>query len=95
MISNEHPEHFERYRWDPDLPRRVELGRAWMAGAGELRVTSAAGTDLTIGLAGAFVAGSTGVTDGPGVDRALAGRPRRCVPGGGSVSGRSCSRPAI
>lgn len=88
MISNEHPEHFERYRWDPDLPRRVELGRAWMAGAGELRVTSAAGTDLTIGLAGAFVAGSTGVTDGAGSIAHWPGGLVAAFPAAGSVSGR-------
>ena len=26
MISNEHPETFERIGWDPDLPRRVMIG---------------------------------------------------------------------
>jgi 2,5-dihydroxypyridine 5,6-dioxygenase len=66
MISNEHPENFERFAFDPDLARRVEIGRGWMAGATTMHVGSAAGTDLTIGLEGAFVAGSTGVTDGPG-----------------------------
>src|SRR6185503_10687710 len=34
--------------------------------ATEMRVTSEAGTELTIALAGAFTAGSTGVTTGPG-----------------------------
>jgi len=88
MISNEHPEHFERYRWDDDLPRRVELGRTWMAGAAELRVTSAAGTDLTIGLAGAFVAGSTGVTEGPGSIAHWPGGLVAAYPAAGTVDGR-------
>ena len=66
MISNEHPEVFERLRWDDDLPRRVGLGHDWLRAASTMRVTSAAGTDLTVRLAGAFTAGSTGVTDGPG-----------------------------
>jgi 2,5-dihydroxypyridine 5,6-dioxygenase len=66
MVSNEHPENFERYVFDPGMAARVERGRAWMASATEMHVTSAAGTDLRIGLEGAFVAGSTGITDGPG-----------------------------
>jgi len=66
MLSNEHPENYERYTWDDDLPRRVELARARVAGADRMRVTSAAGTALEVRLAGAFVAGSTGVTSGPG-----------------------------
>lgn len=66
MISNEHPENFERYRFDPDLPRRVALGARRMSQARRLTVTSPAGTDLRIGLTGAFVAGSSGITDGPG-----------------------------
>jgi 2,5-dihydroxypyridine 5,6-dioxygenase len=66
MVSNEHPEVFERLGWDADLPRRVALGHAWLAAAHTMHVTSAAGTDLTVRLAGGFSAGSTGVTDGPG-----------------------------
>jgi 2,5-dihydroxypyridine 5,6-dioxygenase len=66
MVSNEHPEVFERLGWDADLPRRVALGHSWLAAARTMRVTSAAGTDLTVHLAGGFSAGSTGVTDGPG-----------------------------
>lgn len=66
MISNEHPEVLERIGWDDDLPRRVELGYQWIAAAREMRVTSTAGTLLTVQLAGAAAAGSTGLTDGPG-----------------------------
>jgi 2,5-dihydroxypyridine 5,6-dioxygenase len=66
MISNEHPDIFERLGWDDDLPRRVGLAHDRLRGAKEMRVTSDAGTDLTINLAGAFTAGSTGVTAGPG-----------------------------
>lgn len=88
MISNEHPEHFERYRFDADLARRVELGRSWMAAAKQLHVTSAAGTDLTIGLAGAFVAGSTGLTDGPGSIAHWPGGLVAAYPAAGTVAGR-------
>ena len=66
MLSNEHPENFERYVFDADLARRVELGAAWLQAATEMRVTSAAGTDLTIHLPGSFVAGSTGLATEPG-----------------------------
>lgn len=66
MISNEHPDVLERIAWDPDLPRRVEHGHALLQSATQLHVTSAAGTDLLVDLAGAFTAGSTGLTDGPG-----------------------------
>ena len=66
MLSNEHPENFERYAFDPDLARRVELGASWLAAAAEMRVTSEAGTDLTVRLAGSIVAGSTGLATEPG-----------------------------
>jgi 2,5-dihydroxypyridine 5,6-dioxygenase len=66
MISNEHPEVFDRLGWDADLPRRVELGHQWLKAASTMRVTSAAGTDLTVRLEGGFSAGSTGLTAGPG-----------------------------
>ncbi len=66
MISNEHPEVFERLGWDDDLPRRVDLGHEWMKAAATMQVTSAAGTELEVRLAGAFTAGSTGLTAGPG-----------------------------
>jgi len=66
MISNEHPEVLERIGWDDDLPRRVELGYQWLSAASIMRVTSAAGTDLTVQLTGASAAGSTGITSGPG-----------------------------
>ena len=66
MISNEHPEIFDRLQWDNDLPRRVALGHEWLIAAQAMHVTSAAGTDLTVQLAGANTAGSTGLTAGPG-----------------------------
>lgn len=66
MISNEHPEIFERLGWDPDLPRRVNEGHARLTAARVMTVTSPAGTDLRVELAGAVTAGSSGVTAGPG-----------------------------
>jgi 2,5-dihydroxypyridine 5,6-dioxygenase len=66
MISNEHPENFERYAEDPTLEERVERGVALLEAAAEMHVTSAAGTDLTARLEGAFRAGSSGAATEPG-----------------------------
>jgi 2,5-dihydroxypyridine 5,6-dioxygenase len=66
MISNEHPENFERFRYDPELGRRVAEAHDALASASSMHVTSGAGTDLTVHLAGSVTAGSTGLTDGPG-----------------------------
>ncbi len=66
MISNEHLDTYDRLPWDDDLPRRVDLAHERLRHARTMHVTSAAGTDLTVQLAGAFTAGSTGLTAGPG-----------------------------
>ena len=60
MISNEHPENVERWPHDPTLADRVNSGVELLKAAEVMRVTSAAGTDLTVRLDGAFVAGSFG-----------------------------------
>ena len=88
MISNEHPDTFDRLGWDDDLPRRVALGHDLLRAASTMHVTSAAGTDLTISLAGAFTAGSTGLTDGPGSVAHWPGGLVLAFPAAGSVSGR-------
>ena len=66
MISNEHPENFERLPHDVGMAQRVEKGYDMICAASTMRVTSEAGTDLTVHLDGSFRAGSTGVTSGPG-----------------------------
>lgn len=87
MISNEHPEIFERIGWDDGLPYRVAEGHRRLRAAGEMRVTSAAGTDLTVALAGAATAGSTGLTDGPGSIAHWPGGLVLAFPAAGAVSG--------
>lgn len=87
MISNEHPDVFDRLGWDADLPRRVELGHAWLRDAATMRVTSAAGTDLTVRLEGAFTAGSTGLTAGRGSIAHWPGGLVLAFPAAHSVSG--------
>lgn len=88
MISNEHPDIFERLGWDPDLLRRVELAHRRLAGAQEMRVISDAGSDLTVNLSGAFTAGSTGVTNGPGSIAHWPGGLVIAFPAAHSVGGR-------
>jgi len=87
MLSNEDPENFERYAFDPDLARRVELGAGWLADAAEMRVTSPAGTDLTVALAGAVVAGSTGLATEPGSLAHWPGGLVAAFPAAGTVQG--------
>ena len=88
MISNEHPDIFDRLGWDPDLPRRVELAHHRLRSAGEMRVTSDEGTDLTVDLAGAVTAGSTGVTAGPGSIAHWPGGLVIAFPAANTVNGR-------
>lgn len=66
MISNEHPELYERMVHDPTIKPAVSAASDMMRSTKEMRATSPAGTDLTVDLTGAFVAGSWGYTDQPG-----------------------------
>jgi 2,5-dihydroxypyridine 5,6-dioxygenase len=87
MISNEHPDIFDRLGWDSDLPRRVGLAHERLRSAAEMRVTSDAGTDLAVSLAGAVTAASTGLTDGPGSIAHWPGGLVIAFPAAGAVSG--------
>ena len=88
MVSNEHPDTFDRLAWDDDLPRRVGVGLDLLRSTTTMHVTSAAGTDLVVDLAGATTAGSTGVTDGPGSIAHWPGGLVLAFPAAGSVNGR-------
>lgn len=66
MISAEHPENCERWPHDPELEHKVARGVALLETASVMTVTSDAGTDLTVDLAGAFRAGSHGWCTKPG-----------------------------
>lgn len=87
MISNEHPENFERLPHDPEMARRVDIGHRMIAAADTMRVRSEAGTDLTVRLAGSFTAGSTGVTSGPGSIAHWPGGLVLAFPAPGTVNG--------
>ena len=65
-ISNEHPDALERFAPDPELKERVRDAAKRCKGAKRMTVTSAAGTDLTVDMAGASTVGVWGWTDKPG-----------------------------
>lgn len=87
MISNEHPETFERMEPDPGLAERVAKGKRWLTEARTMHVTSPTGTDLTVDLAGAFRAGSHGATDQPGDIAHWPGGLVLAFPAAGTVNG--------
>lgn len=66
MVSYEHPEVYERMVHDPVMAERVSAAHDLMKASKTMRATSEWGTDVTVELAGAFTAGSTGVISGPG-----------------------------
>jgi 2,5-dihydroxypyridine 5,6-dioxygenase len=87
MISNEHPETFERMVHDDTLADRVGLGKRWLTEAATMRVTSPHGTDLTVDLDGAFRAGSHGATTEPGDIAHWPGGLVLAFPAAGTVDG--------
>ena len=66
VVSNEHPEALERLAPDDALEARVRAAAKLMRGAKTMRVTSAAGSDLAVDLAGAATVGVWGWTNRPG-----------------------------
>ncbi|WP_342362861.1 peptidase M29 [Terrarubrum flagellatum] len=66
VISNEHPEALERMRPDSALEQRVRAAAKMVRGAKRMRVTSKAGSDLDVDMAGASTVGVWGWTDRPG-----------------------------
>jgi 2,5-dihydroxypyridine 5,6-dioxygenase len=66
VISNEHPEALERMMPDAGLEKIVRAAARLLRGAKRMTVTSAAGTNLDIDMAGAATVGVWGWTDKPG-----------------------------
>ncbi len=66
MIGNEHPEIFERLRPVAKLHDLCRHGANLISDADRMTVTSPAGTDLMVDLAGAQGRGSAGVAEGRG-----------------------------
>jgi len=87
MISAEHPENCERWPHDPALAGKVDRGLGLLQEAAEMRVTSPAGTDLTVRLDGAFRAGSYGWCTEAGQIAHWPGGLVLAFPAAGSVDG--------
>src|SRR6202021_1711082 len=64
-ISNEHPEALERMVPDLALEKRVRAAAKMLRGTKRMRVTSGAGTELDVDMAGASTVGVWGWTDKP------------------------------
>jgi 2,5-dihydroxypyridine 5,6-dioxygenase len=93
MVSNEHPEILERTRPDPALEAKVRNGIRMLKGATTMRVTSVAGTDLTVALPGARVGGGWGLTAKPGTITHWPGGLCLAFPAQGSVDGTLVMQP--
>ena len=66
VISNEHPEALERMMPESALEKIVRAAARMLRGAKRMKVTSPAGTDLDVDMAGASTVGVWGWTDKPG-----------------------------
>jgi 2,5-dihydroxypyridine 5,6-dioxygenase len=86
-ISNEHPDVLERLAPSPADEQKVRAGMRLLRQAGEMNVTSPAGTDLAIRVAGARVGGVWGYTEKPGTLSHWPGGLCLCFPAAGSVNG--------
>ncbi len=87
MVSNEHPEALERLIPDPALEPKVKAGIGALKQARVMRVTSAAGTTLTVRMEGARAAGVWGYCERPGAVAHWPGGLCLCFPAAGSVDG--------
>nr|WP_047169571.1 peptidase M29 [Sphingomonas sp. Y57] len=86
-ISNEHPELLERCVPDPALKSRMKKYLDILRGARTMRVTSGAGTDLTVDIEGAPAGGGWGACDEPGTLDHWPGGVVICYPKAGSTNG--------
>jgi len=87
MVSNEHPEVLERCMPDAALEPKVKAGMKLLKAARAMRVTSSAGTDLSISLAQARVGGGWGYTARAGTISHWPGGLCLAFPAQGSVQG--------
>ena len=85
--SNEHPDDLERLAPSPADEQKVRAGIRLLKSARTMQVTSPAGTDLSIGIAGAQVGGVWGYTEKPGTLSHWPGGLCLCFPPAGSVNG--------
>jgi 2,5-dihydroxypyridine 5,6-dioxygenase len=88
VICNEHPEILERTEPTAALGPKVALGIQMLREASEMRVTSEAGTDLTVDLRGAPCGGTPGFGTHPGAVAHWPGGLCLAFPGKNTVNGR-------
>lgn len=86
-VSNEHPEALARLVPDDTIEPLVKDHVKRLRAAREMRVTSAAGTDLAISLQGAVCGGNWGTTTRPGTMTHWPGGLALAFPARGSVNG--------
>jgi 2,5-dihydroxypyridine 5,6-dioxygenase len=86
-VSNEHPEALARLLPAPSLEPLVKDHVKRLRSARSMRVTSAAGTDLAISLAGATCGGNWGYTSRPGTITHWPGGLALAFPAADSVNG--------
>ena len=86
-ICNEHPEILERTEPQADLGPKVQRGIEKLRAASEMRVTSAAGTDLTIDIRDAPCGGTAGFTTDKGGVAHWPGGLCLCFPGENTANG--------
>ncbi|MBA3581860.1 MAG: peptidase M29 [Gammaproteobacteria bacterium] len=86
-ISNEHPEVLERLPPNPALKPKIQAGKEMMQKAKLMKVTSKAGTDLTVTMTGARVGGNFGISDNPGQLSSWPGGINSCFPAVHSTNG--------
>lgn len=86
-VSNEHPDVLERLAPSSADEQKVRAGMRLLREAEHMTVNSAAGTDLSIRVAGARVGGVWGYTEKPGTLSHWPGGLCLCFPQAGSVNG--------
>jgi 2,5-dihydroxypyridine 5,6-dioxygenase len=86
-ISNEHPDVLERLAPSSDDEQRVRAAMRQLRDARQMKVSSPAGTALTIRVEGARVGGVWGYTEKPGTLSHWPGGLCLCFPRSGSVNG--------
>ena len=88
VITNEHPEILERTEPKAEDAVKLQIGIQMLREAAEMRVTSAAGTDLTVDLRGAPCGGTAGFGTSPGAVAHWPGGLCLAFPGKDAVNGR-------
>ncbi len=88
VVSNEHPEILERCLPQPEDEAQAREAMRRLKGAKRMQVRSAAGTDLSVELAGARIGGVWGYTSKPGTLTHWPGGLVLAFPAAGAVHGR-------